>query len=218
MGSHPDEWNCGVGQGGHTGKHPIEPDSRFMLVISLILASCLAAMGMRLPDLRPIGDGRNWMLVEPLVYRIDFSVNTVIVPRGFVTDFAGIPQAFQSLIQPDSPLFLPAIVHDFLYWDQGCTRRQSDSLFLLALTEMEVPRPARNEIYFAVRAFGQRAWDANARDRAAGLPRFVPDSGVRAPQPREAWSEYRVYLQRAGSASRPGNTVPPSACSRGGPA
>ena len=39
----------------------------------------------------------------------------VVVPKGFVTDFASIPRIFWGLIEPDGPLYLGAILHDFGY-------------------------------------------------------------------------------------------------------
>ena len=36
----------------------------------------------------------------------------IVVPAGFLTDFAGTPRAL-------SDRTLATVVHDFLYWDQG---------------------------------------------------------------------------------------------------
>jgi len=51
------------------------------------------------------------------------------VPAGFVTDFASTPRALWSVIPPTGRYQLAAVVHDFLYWDQGCTREQADTVF-----------------------------------------------------------------------------------------
>jgi hypothetical protein len=45
--------------------------------------------------------------------------SSVTVPVGFVTDFASIPRVFWSLLRPDGVYTYPAIVHDFLYWEQN---------------------------------------------------------------------------------------------------
>ena len=77
-------------------------------------------------DFRPFVDGRNWIVRQPLIYTIGISKNSVTISPGFVTDFASIPPALQSIIQQNGPYILPAVVHDYLYWKQTCTRGQSD--------------------------------------------------------------------------------------------
>ena len=85
------------------------------------------------PAIRPIGDAKNWMLAEPLLWRVGDSGESIVVPQGFVTDFASIPPVLQSLIRPLGPHLRPAIVHDYLYWEQTCSRKQADRLFRVAM-------------------------------------------------------------------------------------
>lgn len=54
-------------------------------------------------DFRPFVDGRNWIVREPLTYRIGVSKDSLTVPVGFVTDLATIPPALQSFIQQNGP-------------------------------------------------------------------------------------------------------------------
>jgi hypothetical protein len=166
--------------------------------------------------LRPFATGRDWILAEPLVYRVGTSRDSVIVPRGFVTDFASIPPHLQSLISSLGPYVLPAVVHDYLYWEQRCSRAQADRLFLLAMQEMGVPFARRVAMYEAVNGFGRAAWAENARDRAAGLPRMVPDGGVRRNEALESWTHYREYLRSMNV--RPGApaAISPRFCAQGG--
>lgn len=44
-------------------------------------------------DFRPFVDGQHWIVRQPLRYRIGVSSQEIVVPAGFVTDFASIPQA-----------------------------------------------------------------------------------------------------------------------------
>lgn len=165
----------------------------------------------------PVGNARNWILIAPLVYRVGTSEDSVVVPAGFVTDFASIPQAFQSLFSQLGPHLLPAVVHDYLYWEQSCTREQADRIFLLAMEEMRVPTTDRTLIYGAVRTpAGQLAWDNNRRDRAAGLPRIVPLTQTRSITPLETWPDYRRSLRDSGI--RPGSParISPAFCRHGG--
>ena len=67
-------------------------------------------------DFRPFSDGMHWIVRQPLTYTIGVSQDSVTVPAGFVTDFASIPQALQSIIRANGPYILPAVVHDYLYW------------------------------------------------------------------------------------------------------
>ncbi|WP_414682261.1 DUF1353 domain-containing protein [Longimicrobium sp.] len=166
---------------------------------------------------QPIGSAKNWEVFRNLTYRVGTSQDSIVVPAGFVTDFASIPQAFQSLISPFGPYLLPSVVHDYLYWEQGCSRRQADRIFLLAMGEMQVPAAQRDAMYQAVARAGGRAWRQNARDRAIGLPRHMPTSGVRGPGPLEQWPDYRRFLKQQGVQPLPKVPVSQAFCAHGGP-
>ena len=125
-------------------------------------------------DFRPFVDGRNWIVRQPLVYTIGVSKDSITIPSGFVTDFASIPQIFHSLLRQNGSYLLPAVVHDYLYWKQTCTRDQSDQILRLGMIENQVPELQRVAIYGAVRFAGGFAWEANARDQAARLLRIIP--------------------------------------------
>lgn len=185
------------------------------VVAALVLfaIACAKSAPMPAPAIRPIGNAKNWMLTEPLVYRVGTSSDSVIVPRGFVTDFASIPPWLQSVIQPMGPHLLPSIVHDYLYWEQGCTRAQADSLFLKAMIEHEVPADDARNMHSAVAIFGKGAWSGNTRERTAGLPRIVPDT-VRQPGPLESWDAYRAFLYSAGVRPGPPAGISPAFCAR----
>lgn len=184
--------------------------------VALPLMAVMGCARIDAPALRPIGDAKNWQLVEPMVYRVAETSDSVVVPAGFVTDFASIPHALQSFISPMGPYLLPAIVHDYLYWEQVCSRPQADSLFLKAMVEMEVPERTRMAMYRGVARFGGSAWEQNREDREEDLPRIVPDS-VRRSEPLESWAAYREYLRRIGVS--PGEQAPISQgfCAHGGP-
>ena len=57
-------------------------------------------------DFKPFVDGRNWIVREPLTYKIGISQDSITVPVGFVTDLASIPPALQSFIQQNGPYLL----------------------------------------------------------------------------------------------------------------
>jgi Protein of unknown function (DUF1353) len=66
----------------------------------------------------PFGDGQDSVLTQNLQYRVLQTNFVIVVPAGFVTDFASTPRALWSVIPPTGRYQLAAVVHDFLYWDQ----------------------------------------------------------------------------------------------------
>ena len=69
-------------------------------------------------------------------------------------------------------------------------------------------------MYQAVRRFGERAWDRNAREREAGMPRVVPPR-VRPPDPLEDWSAYRDYLRHEGVRPDSPTAISATICAHG---
>jgi len=165
-------------------------------------------------DFRPFVDGGHWIVRQPLRYRIGVSPHQVTVPVGFVTDFASIPPALQSLIRQNGPYILPAVVHDYLYWHQGCTRTQADQIFLLAMIENRVGPIHRSAIHAAVVAAGGFAWDDNARDRKAGMVRTLPPDRQQITA-ATLWPLYRQEIMAAGVTEPPLVPIAAAFCERG---
>jgi len=165
-------------------------------------------------DFRPFVDGKNWIVRQPLTYIVGISNVSVTVPEGFVTDLASIPPALQSIIQQNGRYLLPAVVHDYLYWKQSCTRKQADQIFLLAMIEQEVAEFHQTGIHSAVRAAGRFAWDDNADERQRALIRIIPSNRLTIP-PNTTWEQYRAQLMRDGVADGPDSAVDAAFCARG---
>ena len=149
------------------------------------------------PAMRNFWDGDNWMLVEDLRYVVGQGPNVLVVPRGFVTDFASVPRGLRSILGPTGPYGMAAVIHDWLYWRQDCSRAQADRIFDRAMRESRVSRYVRAALYLAVRVKGGPAWDLNRRDRERGLVRRVPPPDDRVPA-NTSWRTYRVELARRG--------------------
>lgn len=98
---------------------------------------------------------------------------SVVVPQGFVTDLTSIPRVFWQILKPEGRHAYAAVVHDYLYWTQTRSREEADMIFKLALEDSKVPTEMITTLYFAVRSFGQSAWDTNAQLRRAGECRFI---------------------------------------------
>jgi hypothetical protein len=139
----------------------------------------------------------NVILTRAMAYQIGHTRDTIMVPRGFVTDFASIPRPLWAMLSPVGDYKLAAIVHDYLYWFQPCTRAQSDNILAIAMKEQGVPDGTRRVVYRGVRAGGQSAWNANARERQRGIPRVVPDS-LAHPEALDSWETMRTRLMTGG--------------------
>jgi hypothetical protein len=147
-----------------------------------------------------------------LVVRVPETADSLVIPQGFVTNLASIPPAFRSLISKSGPQNLPAIVHDYLYWTQICTRDEADVIFAKMLKETGTPWLERNAMYVAVANFGRRAWHENAAHRGEGLPRMVP-ADARPAGYDETWDEFQVYLLSRGESPLPSPIMSPGFCS-----
>src|SRR5687768_9587331 len=84
------------------------------LTILLTYPSCdllLAQEAISPPVESPFDDGVFWVLQHPLQYRILDTNISIVVPPGFVTDYASIPSIFWSVLSPYGRYGSPAIVH-----------------------------------------------------------------------------------------------------------
>lgn len=149
------------------------------------------------PGVRPSGNNRAFILLEPMVYVVGSTGVRIVVPAGFVTDYASIPQSLWGLYSPHDQYSRAAIVHDYLYWSQLCTRAQADNLLMIAMKESEVPEHTRQVVYEGVHLFGNASWVENRAQRKAKMPRVVPLDRLDFP-PNWSWEMYRIYLMQKG--------------------
>lgn len=192
-----------------------KPVALLAVVVSIFIVCTTLRSQQRMDpvDFKPFVDGRNWIVREQLTYRIGISQDSLTVPVGFVTDLASIPPALQSFIQQNGPYLLPAVVHDYLYWKQTCTRDQSDQILLLAMIEHAVPEAQRFAIYQAVHFAGMFAWDENARSRKAGLVRILPPDRQKI-DANTLWPSYQQELLRQRVSDGPDTVIPAAFCRR----
>ncbi|QXH79305.1 DUF1353 domain-containing protein [Pseudomonas sp. FJ2-5-13] len=143
----------------------------FFLVLALVGCSARTSITPVVPF--PAHDF--WILLKDKTYDIGSSGAQVIIPAGFVTDYASIPKSLWSIASPHSDYSEAATIHDYLYWTQSCTRLQADNIFLIAMKEDGVSDFRRWTIYRAVRGAGQGSWNDNAEAVSLGMPRWVPE-------------------------------------------
>ena len=123
-------------------------------------------------DLREVDDGAGdaeeregrplWRLLDPLSYKTRTG-HLIVVPAGFVTDLASIPQFAWSLgFGPAGRWNKPSVVHDYLYATRGqggiYTRAQADAIFDEAMALCGVPTWRRAVMWAAVRLGGAGGW------------------------------------------------------------
>jgi hypothetical protein len=158
-------------------------------------------------------DGMHQVLAAPMTYEVGASGLSIVVPAGFVHDNASVPSPLWSFLPPHGRYGKAAIVHDYLYWAQSCTRRQADNLLMLAMKESGVPRVRRAAVYRGVRVGGGSAYRANRRARDAGGIRVIPAEYRELPA-TATWAEYEATLRAAG-VSDPEFPVQPGYCRLG---
>lgn len=117
-------------------------------------------------------DGHLWEIKAPFEYRVghEFSETMVVIPDGFITDFASVPRFLWPLLPPTGPYGKAAVVHDWLYQfpqlmipEQPKTRvinrAEADSILNEAMEVLEVGKMIRWSIYSGVRVGGWKPWD-----------------------------------------------------------
>lgn len=145
------------------------------------------------PGEKEFADGAAWLITDPLHWEIGSSGVSIVVPTGFVHDKASIPQALWTILPKNGRYTRAAVVHDYLYWTQQCTREQADNLLMIAMKESDVGWLTRRAVYRGVRVGGGAAWQNNRTERLRGEPRFSLHA---YPQGNMDWPELRARLGR----------------------
>lgn len=116
--------------------------------------------------LEPVGS-RTFRLIDPFAFRFDAAFEAALdhqcvdVPAGFVTDFASVPRLLWPLFPPWGRYGKAAVMHDYLYQAQPCSRALADLMFLRGMQVLGVGRVTRYAMYGAVRAAGWLIWKAH---------------------------------------------------------
>jgi len=165
-----------------------------IILLILLFPSCAVV---KQPALQPFAGAEDWMVRMPLEYEIGDSGQVISVPNGFVTDFASVPPKLRPFFPKLGKYLQAAIVHDYLYWNQTCSRDQADKIFYHAMKESHVETIDKFLFYQAVDKFGEKAWMENSKHKAAGLIKVVPGELLKV-DPELTWKEYRIELKKRG--------------------
>ncbi len=139
-------------------------------------------------------DGVTFVLAEDYSWTIGATDVTITVPKGFMTDFASIPAPIRWALPQQGAYSRAALIHDFLYWTNACTRRQSDNLMWIAMSESNVDHYQKWFIYRGVHLGGGAAWRTNKNARRKGEPRIVPIQHIEILDGMN-WTEAKRFLQ-----------------------
>lgn len=83
----------------------------------------------------------------------------LVVPAGFITDFASIPRAIWAYLAPSDPVIRDAaVIHDYLYSTKMFTRKECDEILFEAMLELGARRTQAYIVYLSVRLFGFSHW------------------------------------------------------------
>jgi len=131
-------------------------------------------------DVTPYVDGKSWVVLAPFKYEDD-KLGVITVPVGFLTDFASTPWWSRPVFPSTGYHQWAAVIHDWLYWIQACSRAEADRVFLEAMRVSGTLLSKRRAMWRAVRIGGWWAWGLNARDRKAEVARIVDPNKLPAP-------------------------------------
>ena len=99
-------------------------------------------------------DDKYWEVLEEYSYEI--SRGLVVVPKGFMTDYASVPKIFRNIINTYGKHGRAAVVHDWLYSSQckiDITRVEADKIFLEIMVEWNVKKYKRKLSTFVFSVF-----------------------------------------------------------------
>ena len=148
-------------------------------LLVLALALLLSACGITRPTITQLvlSEPPLWMVGEPLQYRSDDGRYMIEVPAGFVTDLASIPKGLWWWQSPQERTAAPAIIHDYLYWEQSCEKDEADAMMYLAMEKLQVKGIPL--IYAGIRTpFAVASFAKNKEARAKGETRFFTKEHV----------------------------------------
>lgn len=103
--------------------------------------------------------GLPFILVRPLIYYSDILQRVITVPVDFSTDLASIPMGLWNILPRSGRYDRAAVIHDFLYQFNGCTRAEADAVLDEAMAVLKVGGFRKMLIYHGVRVGGWHSWN-----------------------------------------------------------
>lgn len=115
----------------------------------------------------PIND-TEWKLIKGFEYHIGQypSNDIIIVPPGFITNFASVPRIFWSIIPPYGKYGKASVIHDYCYKTACYNRKRCDDIFYEGMKVLNVLPWKRFVMYWCVRIFAYYSWQKKRRQDA----------------------------------------------------
>lgn len=147
-----------------------------------------------------LGDGENFVLVSDYRYEIPNTNEIIEIPPGLVTDLASIPSAAGILNIPKlGKHSAGSIVHDFLYWDQKCTKAQADKILVEAMKEYSSSGWEVSAVKIGLAFGGDYSWEENTNLKNKGYIKILPTEALVGLPLNGSWEQYREELFQAGA-------------------
>ena len=106
-------------------------------------------------------DGEHFTLSAPIYYQVKKGRDAIVVPVGFVTDFASSWVGRIQLLSRKAAFSASAVLHDWLYYEGLETKEEADKMFRDALKSQGASAYDIWKAYWGVRLFGRSAWNAH---------------------------------------------------------
>lgn len=116
-------------------------------------------------------NGKKWEILAPFEYCVGAPDGwpIVVIPSGFITDFASIPRIFWNILPPTGKYGKAAVVHDWLYrypklqFIKGgklvpITKELCDDIFDEAMGVLGVGIVTKSILFYGVHYFGGWTW------------------------------------------------------------
>ena len=135
---------------------------RLLLLCFCYLPSSIFAMDVHFKDTVCIEPYIEYLYKTCRDLSVDIDGTEIVIPSEFKTDLASVPRVLWPIMSPaESDTMPPAILHDFLYHNTCYyTRQETDLIFYTALRENKVSKFKASAMYYAVRLFGWRFYQA----------------------------------------------------------
>jgi len=108
-------------------------------------------------------DDTHWRLLEPYAFASAVTGTILLVPAGFVTDFASVPRVPIAYWLVGNTAHGAAVIHDWLYTTGAFPKETADAVFREAMRDAGVPWWRRWMMYLGVRWGGTAAWERHRR-------------------------------------------------------
>ena len=118
-------------------------------------------------------------LLWPLVYQSDLLGRTIVVPAGFVTDFASVPRIPVAFLLAGGCADAAAVVHDWLYTTHEVDRATADAVFREAISADGEPAWRAWLMWAGVRIGGSRPYEAAGQSQPSHVASVIAE--VQAP-------------------------------------